>query len=264
MIRGLSTCLARTKVGLPLAFALVFTSENVARAQATFAPFTYEVARAKRTNGEYGQHVYREERIRLRTGTSGSTVEIYCAISQTRKYDGKVEERPFYWVVRVTPQADFLSDYERGTWGDVAPGNATPEAAAEFKKLCLDEGQITDSTLLRSDTHKSSGSTYDPTTDRTGIVTTSWLVGSWVNEDSCATSAGYVFRADGMYDGDDGSGQWSLAGDKVRILLTSEKTGDSHEDASELPLVKPKVFFWKVSRLGIDRMKLGQAELLRC
>lgn len=221
--------------------------------------FVYEIGRAKGTLSVYAEHAYREEQIHLRTGRDGSTVETYCALTRTRTGDGRVEERPFYWVVRVRPQKGYLSDYERGAWQQPPPGEL-----ADYNKLCVNEAPISDSELLRSKEHSSSGSVYDPTADPTGKLSGEWLVGSWVSGDNCATSRDVLFRADGHYEGGEGIGRWSLTGTNLQLTITAkEALGDDGDPVGQVP--KPKQVRVPVERMGIDRLRThGKYSLLRC
>lgn len=231
------------------------------QASATLQPFAYEIERAKRTLGEYGAYTYRDERIHRRTAGRGSTVDTYCAVTQSRGHDGKVEERVFYWVLRVKPAAGFLSDYERGSWSSPPPNEMD-----DFRKLCIDTNPLGDSELLRSTKHRSSGSTYDPTAETSPVVSRDWLIGSWVAADSCATSYDSFFRADGQYDGADESGRWELHGTTVRLTITEKAPPESDTgggDPGFLPLPKPEVRDVPIERLGIDRMRMNRDYVLR-
>lgn len=226
-----------------------------------FQSFAYEIDRAKRTLGDYGVYAWRDERIHTRTGERGSAIDTYCAVTQSRGHDGKVEERIFYWVLRVRPATGFLSDYERGSWSSPPPGEAD-----DYRKLCVDTKPIGDSELLRSTKHRSSGSTYDPTVETKPVVSREWLIGSWVAADSCATSYDAFFRSDGQYDGADESGRWELNGDIVRLTIIAKappETDSGTDDPGFVPLPRPEVRDVPIERLGIDRMRMNREYVLR-
>ena len=222
--------------------------------------FSYEIARAKRTLGEYGEQSFREERVHSRRGASGSTVETYCAITQARDAEGKVDERPFFWVVRVVPAKGYLSDYERGTW-EQPPA----EDKSDFSKLCVETREIDDSVLLRSKNHSSSGSTYDPNSDATRAPSAAWLVGDWVTIESCATSRDVRFRADGVYERPSDRGRWRFAGTAVELDITEEAIGEGEGDSSGYRnLARARHERLSVAWLGIDSMRLGTVLMMRC
>lgn len=142
-----------------MTFSLLFAASGL-------ADFTYEVHRAQASQNEYAQTIFRDERIHTRRATNGSTIETYCATIQFRNSENRVQQGPFFWVVRVRPASGYLSDYERGTWEGGASGNPT-----EFQKLCESMQDISDFDLLRSAVHSSDGSVYDPTNDTSKAVT---------------------------------------------------------------------------------------------
>lgn len=230
-------------------------------AAAIFAQdFSYEIARAKRALGEYGEQSYREERIHLRRGAGGSSIETFCATTQARDSEGKVDERSFFWVVRVAPAKGYLSDYDRGTW-DQSPA----DGKSDFRKLCVETGEVDDSALLRSKNHSSSGSTYDPTSDATHAPSAAWLVGDWVTIDSCATSRDVGFRADGVYERHSDRGRWRFAGTAVELEINEQAVGGGEEDGGGyVGLARPRHERIPVAWLGIDAMRLGTTRMMRC
>lgn len=58
--------------------------------------FAYEIGRAKKTLGTYGTHSFRDERVHVRRARRGSTTETFCATTQARDTEGRVDERVFY------------------------------------------------------------------------------------------------------------------------------------------------------------------------
>jgi hypothetical protein len=224
--------------------------------------FKYEISRAQNALNGYGLHSYRDERIHLRQAKNGSTIETYCAVTQHRDMEnGRVKEELFYWIVRLRPAKGYLSDYSRGTWEGAGSVNA-----AEFQKLCVSEDIADDTVLLSSENHKSEGSTYDPTTDQSNVATSDWLVGSWVIGASCATSADYIFRSDGSYEGVRENGQWRLAGN--RITLGIERTNKNSDDTEE-PIWTyhdPKLIqSFGIVRTGFDEARINvKYRILRC
>jgi hypothetical protein len=205
--------------------------------------------------------MFRDERIHERVAERGSLVSTYCAITQSRNNEDKVEERLFYWVVRVRPQQGFLSDYERGSWESPPPGEV-----GDYPKLCMEEARISDSELLRSKKHRSSGSTFDPTAESVPNVSRDWLIGSWVMSDSCATSRDILFRSDGFYEAVDERGTWALAGKAAQLKITEAAEGeDSDGEATFRWLPTPRIRQVPIDRLGIDRLRMnGKFELRRC
>lgn len=222
--------------------------------------FSYEIRRAKTTLGDYGDHLFRDERVHRRIGVRGSMIQTFCATTQRRNEEGRVDERPFYWVVRVRPAPGHLSDYERGAW------QSPPEDDhGDFGKLCVDEGVVDDAELLRSKNHTSSGSTYDPTADAAGRVTSDWAMGTWVSTGSCATSRDLLLRSDGHFDRVDDRGRWKLIGDALHLSITDKPVFDEGTQVGYAPLARPKTEVLKVVRLGVDRMRTGRdVTLLRC
>lgn len=224
--------------------------------------FAYEIGRAKGAASVYANNVYRDERIHRRSGRLGSSVETYCATNQSRNDEGKVEERQIHWVVRVRPANGYLSDYERGAWSQPEPGGAS-----DYEKLCVTEGVVDDSQLLRSKHHSTqSGSLYDPTGDPAGRVSREWLVGDWVATTNCATSRDVLFRSDGTYEGEDERGRWELVGETATITINETATLDEKGfEESWALLPKPKHHTVPLQRLAIDRLRThGKYDLLRC
>lgn len=221
--------------------------------------FAYEVDRAKRTIGTYGHHVFRGERIHRRVGVEGSVIETFCAITQTRDGEGRVSERPVYWVVRVRPRNGFLSDYERGSWS-LPP----PDTESDYEKLCLHSNTMADSELLRSASSTSSGSTYDVTNDTSQGVSFNWLIGNWVASDTCATSRDELFRSDGRYDGSFGEGTWALNGDILILSIEQRNDADLGEMGRRTYFDPARVVHRRVNRTGIDTMIFSETKYLRC
>lgn len=160
----------------------------------------------------------------------------------------------------MRPAPGYLSDYERGAW------NSPPTPAdGDYDKLCVEEGEAEDGPLLRSGSHRSSGSTFDPVTEMGTRVTAEWLVGSWVSTESCATSADVTFRSDGAYERPADRGRWRLAGAGVQLSIEDEARRD--EDGMPdgyLPLGKPRSASQSVVRTGIDGIRLAGDAMIRC
>lgn len=240
---------------------LILVSPLLIAAQSSnLAAFSYEIARAKGTISTYGTHIFRDERLHRRVAVDGSSIETYCAVAQYRDSEGRVNERPVYWVLRVRPAPGFLSDYERGSW-DMPP----PNGQSDYEKLCADSNSIGDGELLRSTSSTSSGSTYDPLSDTTDNVSADWLIGNWVATDNCATHRDELFRADGMYEGSEGEGTWRLERDRLFLIVTRRNAADLGEEERFTYFEPPRVIVRQVTRIGIDGMSLSSGfRYLRC
>lgn len=227
----------------------------------SLAPFEYEIGRAQHALNIYGEYVFRNEQVHRRVALDGSSIETYCALTQHRDVERTVKSGKIYWVVRVTLSDGVLSDYERGTWE-----GAGPVDEAEYEKLCVASTAIPAEELLLSKNHKSTGSTYDPTTDPTSTLSRSWLIGSWVIADSCATSGSYTFRSDGTYDGGQDEGTFSIVDGQLRLLLTRTNTvDDEYEEPQWAYYNQPKSRVLPVTRLGFDQARFDNKYLaLRC
>ena len=240
-----------------MSFAILF----VFAAAAQLSDFPYEVNRAKSTITDYGKHVFRDERLHRRAAKDGSTIETYCATIQYRDGDNRVQETPFYWVLRVRPATGYISDYERGAWE--GGGTYDPE---QFQKLCIEDEAISDDVLLRSKTHTSDGSLYDPTVDFDQVLTSDWLIGSWVYGSSCATDRGERFGSDGSYEGSAGYGHWLVEQKQVKLSIDKIDRFSADGEMSKTDYYDiPQKKNFEIMRSGFDKATLeNKYELIRC
>lgn len=224
--------------------------------------YDYEVLRAKQRLEEYGPKTYREERIHRRRGEQGSSIETFCSVATGRTDEGRVQSEYFYWVVSVKPAVGYLSDYERGTWSTTPIAlNGKPPNSGDYLKLCDEEEVLDDTNLLSSETHTSSGSVYNPANESVTIVSSEWLIGSWVIGESCATSLDYDFQTGGVLKTYDGVGTWTLRGNKLNLVVTSKYDDDL---INRRDLERPETEVLDIHRTGIDAATIGTSYLIRC
>lgn len=228
---------------------------------AVVADFKYEIDRAKATVNVYGSHIFRDERVHTRIGTLGSTIETYCATVQYRDHENRVQEAPFFWILRVRPASGFLTDYQRGAWAGAAAGKVE-----DYQKLCVSSEKQGDSDLLRSTFHSSDGSLYDPTNDVEKVLTSDWLIGAWVFGENCASSRDELFRSDRHYEGSSGIGTWDVKDFKVHLKIEKrEHLGEDGEIIRIESFAAPKLQILNMERTGFDSAGVnGTTHYIRC